>query len=111
MGQEYDRRFEGFRGEESRDHGGKINISGAFLLDHESDILNLVKHEGRLAEEKNPSHKIKSIAKANGGIVVETSEHNLALRIGKQLVHAYKGEHNYKFTKGEKFVEVDWKRD
>ena len=93
------------------EQGGIIKISGNFLLDHEDELVNLIKHEGQLAEQKNPDHKVVKIEKVNGGIVAEISDHNLALHIGKCLTHAYKGEHSYKFLKGEKFVEVDWRRD
>ncbi|NQT29048.1 MAG: hypothetical protein HQ596_00605 [Candidatus Saganbacteria bacterium] len=93
------------------EEGGIIKISGAFLLDHEEDILNLVKHEGKLAEERNPNARVIEIAKINGGIEVKTSDHNLAMRIGKALSRSYKGEHHYNFRKGEKYAEVVWKRD
>lgn len=111
MRNEGDRHFEDFRKHEKPEKGGRIKISGAFLLDHEQEILNLVKHEGKLAEERNPLHRVIKIEKANGGFVAEVSDHNLALHIGKALSHAYKGKHDYKFTKEEKFVEVDWRRD
>jgi hypothetical protein len=106
-----DRHFEDFREPKKVEQGGIVKISGNFLLDHEEDIINLVRHQGKLAEEKNPLHKVTKIEKANGAILVEASDHNLTMHIGKALVHAYKGEHEYKFRKGEKFVEVDWRRD
>lgn len=106
-----DRHFEGFMIPKKIEQGGIIRISGAFLLDHEEEIISLVKHEAQLAEKKNAGYRINKIEKANGGITVEVSEHNLALHIGKALHHAYKGQHQYKFRPGEKFVEVDWKRD
>ncbi|MBI5399838.1 hypothetical protein HZB07_04410 [Candidatus Saganbacteria bacterium] len=105
------RHYEGYRDQKKIEQGGIVRLCGSFLLDHEADILNLIKHEGLLAAEKNPQNKILTLAKIDGGIVAETSDHHLALRIGKALLHAYKGEHQYKFTKGEKFVEVDWQRN
>lgn len=93
------------------ERGGIVNISGAFLLDHEEDILNLVKHQGKLAAEKNAEHRVININKASGGIVVLVSDHNLAMKIGKALTHAYKGDHQYKFAQGEQFVEINWRRD
>ncbi|OGB87337.1 hypothetical protein A3H38_00690 [candidate division WOR-1 bacterium RIFCSPLOWO2_02_FULL_46_20] len=105
------RHYEGFRSPDKIEEGGVVNLSGAFLLDHEEEIINLVKHEGKLATERNPKAKVSKIAKANGGLLVETTDHNLALRIGKALYRAYKGDHQYKFLKDEKFVRVDWKRD
>lgn len=106
-----DRHYEDFMEQKHIEEGGIIRISGKFLLDHEDEIVNLVKHEGRLAEQRNPQHKVSKIEKVDGGIVVEITDHNLAMHIGKALVHAYKGKHEYKFLKSEKFVEVDWKRD
>lgn len=106
------RHYEGFRQHKNKEEqGGVITLTGAFLLDHHDEVVNLINHEGRIAEEKNPLHRVSRIDRANGGIVVETTDHNLALRIGKALSHAYKGAHTYKFPKGEKFVEVDWRRD
>ncbi|MFA4844421.1 MAG: hypothetical protein WC632_05680 [Candidatus Margulisiibacteriota bacterium] len=106
-----ERHFEAFMEPKHEEEGGIINIAGKFLLDHEDEILNLVKHEGRLAAERNPDHKINKIEKVDGGINVELSTHNLALHIGKRLEHAYKGQHTYKFLKDEKFVQVSWRRD
>ncbi len=106
-----ERHYEGFMEPEKIEEGGVIRISGKFLFDHEDEIINLVKHEGKLAETRNPEHRVTKIEKNNGGIVVETSVHNLALHIGKRLEHAYKGKHEYRFLKGEKFVEVLWQRD
>jgi hypothetical protein len=106
-----ERHYEGFMEPKKIEEGGMIRISGNFLLDHEDEVVNLVKHEGKMAEQKNPGHRVNKIEKVNGGITAEISDHNLALHIGKALVHAYKGKHEYKFLKGEKYVEVLWRRD
>lgn len=106
-----ERHYEDFQKPKAIEQGGLIKLSGAFLLDHADELVNLIKHEGKLAEQRNPLHKVSKIDKVNGGVVVETTDHNLAMHIGKALVHAYKGEHKYKFSKDENFVEVDWKRD
>lgn len=110
FGREKGVRFEQWRNPKVEE-GGIVRITGAFLLDHSEEILNLIKHEGKLAEEKNPNHKVSKIEKVDGGVIVETTDHNLAMKIGKALVHSYRGKHKYKFSKGEKFVEVDWIRD
>ena len=106
-----DRHYEEFRDPKHIEEGGVLRISGKFLLDHETEIINLVRHQAELAEQKNPQHKLNSLKKVDGTIVASVSDHNLTLHIGKALVHAYKGEHDYKFLKDEKFVEVDWRRD
>ncbi|MFA6431214.1 MAG: hypothetical protein WCV91_02380 [Candidatus Margulisiibacteriota bacterium] len=111
MGQEYDRHFEDFRQPSKHEKGGIIKLSGAFLLDHEQEILNLIENENQKAIAENPEHKVIKVEKANSGIMVEVSEHSLAMHIGKSLSSAFKGKHEYKFRPGEKFVEVDWQRD
>lgn len=103
--------YEGFRNSEKHEKGGIVKISGAFLLDHEDDILNLVKHESQVAEGQNPEHRVTKIEKINGGITVLVSEHTLAAHIGKSLSRAYKGELDTKFHEGEKYSEISWKRD
>lgn len=106
------RHFEDFRDSRNKiEEGGLLKISGNFLLDHEEEVLNLVKHEGRMAAEKNPNARVIGIEKKDGGIEVSISDHNLALHIGKRLEHAYKGKHEFKFLPGEKYVEVLWNRD
>lgn len=111
MGQEYQRHFEDFRSNNGPEKGGIVKISGSFLLDHENDVMSLVRAEGLRASSENPEHKIIKTEKNGDEIIVSTSEHSLAMHIGKALLHAYKGEHTYRFRSGEKFVEVDWKRD
>jgi len=106
-----ERHYEDFMEPKKLEEGGLIRLSGKFLLDHEEEIVNLIKHEGRIAEQRDPAHRVKNIEKKNGGIVAEITDHNLALHIGKALTHAYKGEHEFKFLKGEKYVEVDWRRE
>lgn len=108
---ERSRTFDEFRDPEKIEEGGLLRISGAFILDHEEEILNLIKKEGKLEEQRNPNARIKKIEKNNGGISVETTHHSLAMHMGKSLQRAYKGEHKYRFLKGQKYVEVDWKRD
>lgn len=111
MGQSGGRHAEGFRKSEMHEQGGLIRLNGKFLLDHEEEIVNLIKHEGSLAEAENTEHRVDDIKKVDGGLVVQVSNSRLAMHIGKCLNHAYKGTHTYKFSKGEKYVEVDWARD
>lgn len=109
-GREQGIRYEQWRNPKAEE-GGIVKITGAFLLDHSEEILNLINREGKLAKERNPKDGISNIEHNKDGITVETADHNLALRIGKALTHAYNGRHDFKFLKGEKFVQVNWRRD
>lgn len=111
MRKETDKHYEEFRAPKQIEAGGMVTLSGAFLKDHEEEILGLIKHESSCAEQDNPAHKVTNIEKKDGKIIVTTSMHGLAMHIGKSLMHAYKGEHKFTFSHDEKYVEVEWKRD
>ncbi len=98
-----ERHYEDFQKPNKIEEGGVIRLSGSFLLDHEAEVLGLVRHEG--------GDKVMNLEKVDGVIVATIADHNVALHIGKSLEHAYKGKHEFKFLKGEKYVEVLWRRD
>ncbi|MFA6169466.1 MAG: hypothetical protein WCW67_07245 [Candidatus Margulisiibacteriota bacterium] len=106
-----ERHYEDFMKPDKIEEGGLIKLSGSFLLDHETDLINLINNEGKLAEERDAKARLIKVEKKDGAIWAETSTHNLALHIGKALTHAYKGAHEFKFLNGEKFVEVHWERN
>ncbi|HTY12915.1 MAG TPA: hypothetical protein VMD02_01870 [Candidatus Omnitrophota bacterium] len=111
MRKETDRDYTEFRQNTQKEAGGLVRIRGAFLKDHENDIVNLVKSESGRSAAHNPEHRVTDISKVDGGIDVTTSESSLAMHIGKSLNLAYKGEHKFTFSHDEKYIEVDWKRD
>ena len=111
MRKETDRDYEEFRAKKQKEAGGLVRVRGAFLKDHEDEIVNLIKHESRMAEQENPEYKVSEIAKVDGGLDVATTSSSLAKHIGKSLSMAYKGEHKYTFSQDEKYIEVDWRRD
>jgi hypothetical protein len=87
-----------------------VNIKGDFLAEHFEDVVHLIKSEERRALQKNPLERLMKMDKVNGGLHVETTSDALALRIGRVLHRAYKGEAEFKFRYGNKYVEVDWSR-
>ncbi|KAF0134255.1 MAG: chaperone ATPase [Candidatus Saganbacteria bacterium] len=111
MRKETDRNYGEFRANVQKEAGGLVRLRGAFLKDHNEEIVNLIKHESKLAESENPDHRVTEISKVDGGMDVLISASSLAMHIGKSLSMAYKGEHKYNFSHDEKYVEVDWKRD
>ncbi|MBU1767991.1 MAG: hypothetical protein KJ648_07805 [Candidatus Omnitrophica bacterium] len=89
---------------------GVVNISGDFVSEHFEELVNLVKAEERRALEKNPLERLMKVDKVDGGIHVETTSEALALRIGRMLSKSYKGNTDFKFRYGDKYVIVDWAR-
>jgi len=89
---------------------GILTLSGEFLFNHHQDILNLLRSEEKRAVAKNPLERIISIEERKGTIQVETTTESLALRMGRVLFRAYKGNVSYKFSQDEKLVRVNWNR-
>lgn len=106
-----ERHYEEFMQPNKIEEGGLIKLSGSFLLDHETDLINLINNEGKLAEDHDAKSRLVKVEKKDGAIWAVTSTHNLALHIGKALTHAYQGSHEFKFLNGEKYVEVHWERN
>ena len=91
---------------------GKVLLSGSFIMEHMDELMNIIKSEERRAKENNPLDRLIFVEKRNGGIYAETTSDALAMRIGHHLKQAYKGgEENFKFRRGDKFVEIDWHKD
>lgn len=90
---------------------GIVSISGDFVAEHRDDIVNLVKSEERRAMQKNPMERLISVEKKDSGVHVETTTDSLALRIGRVLNRAYKGDVKFNFHYGDKQVEIKWHRD
>jgi len=90
---------------------GLVELSGKFIDGHKEEILNLVKNEEEREKEKNPLGRIMSIEDKDGKIYIETTNEALALRIGRAVFKAFKGEIEYKFSETQKLVRVLWRRD
>jgi len=89
---------------------GVVNIYGDFVMEHRDEIISLVRSEERHALEKNPLERLIKIEKRGNGLYVETTTDSLALRIGKVLSRAYKGEHEFDWKYGDKHLLVKWRR-
>jgi len=96
-----------------RDHvpSGIVTLSGNFISAHETEILQLIRHENVKAMEINPLERIMDIENSNGHITVLTTNEKLAQRIGKGIHKAFSGAVEYKWSEDDKLVRVNWRRD
>lgn len=73
----------------NKQYEGKVvvkNISG----ETEIEVANLIKNVGFSAFEKEPMHRLISIAKVKGELVALTTENQLAASMAKKIGAAYK---------------------
>ncbi|OPY68901.1 MAG: hypothetical protein A4E57_01500 [Syntrophorhabdaceae bacterium PtaU1.Bin034] len=91
--------------------GGNVVLEGAFLKDHRSDVLNIIRNVEQLQKRKRPLERIMSILPTDERIEIKTTYEHLARRIGEAVNKAYKGELKLQYREAEKFIRVYWRRD
>ncbi|HAH88091.1 MAG TPA: ATPase [Armatimonadetes bacterium] len=91
--------------------GGIVELTGAFVREHETEIVNLVRNENNRAMEINPIERIMDIQKSANGLTIQTTNEKLAQRIGRAVYKSYSGDVDYKWSEDNKLARVYWHRD
>lgn len=94
----------------SRDPQGVVTLKGDYWLQHETDIINLIRNEEDRGTNTNPLERIIDIRREGDILVVETTTEKLAQRIGRAVHSAHKGDVEYKWSDGNQLVRVYWER-
>jgi hypothetical protein len=91
---------------------GTLTLSGAFLIDHRQEIMNLIKHADRAARNVNPMERIVETRQPDDhSIFISATNDFLVQRLGKAIRKAYDGELEIKFGGRNSPVRVYWHRD
>lgn len=90
--------------------GGIVKLRGAFLQEHETEIMNMIRNEEHRAMGFNPLERIIQVLKTREGIEVKTTNEKLAQRITRRLERAYQGKTAYKWSNGTKLLRTEWMR-
>ncbi len=89
---------------------GFLNLSGSFLKDHRTEILNLVHNFENIEKQEHPLKRIMNIQEVEDGLLVTFTDPHLTRGAGEAIHHAYEGELDFKYSKGEYILRVNWKR-
>jgi len=90
------------------------NICEGFILlkntpkNKEKEVLALVKNVAERAEKNDVLDRIIKLKKNKEGIKIETTENQLAVKIGKQIKSAFKGKLEIHWAEMEGPVRVFW---
>lgn len=91
---------------------GIVVLEGNFLNEEtKKEIKNLIKNVEEKTKVTRPLQRIMNIYDEENKIVIYTTYDHLAQKIGKAVYSAFKGELTLKYSEGEKFARVHWKRD
>ena len=89
---------------------GYVQLSGEYFAGHREEILRRVQRCAQAEGAEHPLERIIAITPAREGQLVTTTGVHLARRIAHALQHAYKGELESRYNKGEKVLRVQWSR-
>lgn len=88
---------------------GLLTLQGGFWPNHQVEILHLLHNEAREALADAPMERIVAIRTEKDQLMVETTNKELAQRLGRALYRAYQGELDYHWSDTD-LARVDWAR-
>lgn len=87
---------------------GYVSIQWPNWLTHKAEIMGLIHNEEKRASHVNPLERIMAIHTRSGGVDIETTTEQMAQRIGRDLVRAFHGKVQYKWSHKDKLARVQW---
>ncbi|TVQ30318.1 MAG: ATPase [Geminicoccaceae bacterium] len=96
---------------EANTPAGELRLEGAFLADHQDEIMGLIRNEADAEGADHPLNRLMGVVEADGALVVTTTDIHLPRRIGHALERAYQGELALDYQAAEEIVRAVWHRD
>jgi len=90
---------------------GTLTLTGHFLRDHRTEILNLIHNIEAAEKAEHALERLLRVNELDDGLEVTTTGMHLANRIGHALNAAYKGHAEYHYSDDENYVDIRWARD
>ncbi len=89
---------------------GLLYLSGAYLDQHREEILNIATNQSQAASALRPLQRIMWIEQTGDNTEIATTNSHLAMRIGKAIADACKGDLTIKHAPDAQLVRVYWER-
>ncbi len=91
---------------------GFVFLDGAFFVEHQKQIKQLLRNEAERAGEDNPLARILECKEGEEHqLTVSTTTEHLAQRLGHSLEKAFGGSVHYDFSHENKLARVSWRRE
>jgi hypothetical protein len=90
---------------------GTLKLSGSFLLNHRTEIVNLIEHTEKKEKAEHALERIINLTDSGDDLIVTTTGIHLVHRIGHALEAAYKGDSDYRYGDNEYGLSATWRRD
>jgi len=90
---------------------GYLSLSGAFLAEHERDVLALIARVEEAERKEHPLQRVMEVEKTpSGGMTVTTTDHHLARRLTEAMHASFQGSVEYHYGPDENFLRATWAR-
>lgn len=99
------------RRERDRVPEGLVYLSGSYLEEHKSEILNISKNQEATAQSTRPLQRIMWVDHESNSVEIATTSEHLARRIGKAIHRAHQGSLDIKSGQDDRLVRLYWERD
>jgi NMD protein affecting ribosome stability and mRNA decay len=90
---------------------GELILSGAFVRDHEEELLNLLRNSARAEQAEHPLHRIMDVEHRDDDLRITTTDIHLPRRLGHALEAAWDGELTTHYDPEGYSAHVAWKRE
>ena len=90
---------------------GLVNLEGSYFEEKRDEILNIVRNQEAAVCATRPLQRILWIEEKKGAVEIATTNSHLALRIGKAVHSACKGDLVVKRAGEDPLVRVFWTRE
>src|SRR5215472_2738943 len=87
---------------------GIVTLHGDLARAHKDEMIRVARHQEEAEKKEHPLNRIMNINENSQGIVINTTDIHLPLRIGEAIMRAFHGEIEAHFAEDGYFVRVDW---
>jgi hypothetical protein len=89
---------------------GYLTLSGTYLQEHKTDIINLAHNEEAAEKAEHALHRIMAVEEQTDQILITTTDIHLPRRIGEALHRAHRGELDFHYEEEGNLLRVHWQR-
>jgi hypothetical protein len=99
-------------GHRIRDHypAGYLTLSGSYVQEHKTDIINLAHNEEAAEKGEHPLHRIMAVEEHDNRVIITTTDIHLPRRIGEALHRAHRGDLGFHYEAEGNLLRVHWQR-
>jgi NMD protein affecting ribosome stability and mRNA decay len=90
---------------------GVLTLTGSSVAANSEELTRVARHQEASEKPDHPLNRIINIEQTADGLVINTTDIHLPVRIGKAIKRAFRGELNEHFDEAGYFVRVKWHRD